>query len=75
MNLKKGCRVMLISGQEKGKSGAILEKVKGASFYIVEGLNKKLNFNKRVSDSSKRYLWLESPIKSSKLALLDGDLV
>ena len=41
MNIKKGDKVKVISGKDKGKSGAVLRAFPKLSKVLVEGVNKK----------------------------------
>ncbi len=41
MNIKKGDKVKVISGKDKGKSGSVLRAFPKLSKVLVEGVNKK----------------------------------
>jgi len=53
MKIKKGDKVIVITGKEKGKSGAVLRAFPKISQVLVEGLNKK-KLHKRPKKSNEK---------------------
>ncbi len=71
MNIKRGDKVLILSGNERGKSGKVLKVFPGTSRAIVEGLN----FIKRHSRPSSKnqqggIIEKEAPIHLSNLRLV-----
>jgi large subunit ribosomal protein L24 len=71
MNIKKGDKVLILSGNERGKSGKVLKVFPGASRAIVEGLN----FIKRHSRPTSKnqqggIIEKEAPIHLSNMRLV-----
>ena len=53
MKIKKGDKVIVITGKEKGKSGSVIKAFPKDSMVLVEGLNKK-KLHKRPKKSNEK---------------------
>jgi large subunit ribosomal protein L24 len=72
MKLRKGDKVKVITGKDKGKSGAILMVLKESNRVVVEGVNivKKAVKPGRVSKEG-GIIKVERPINASNVMFLD----
>ena len=73
LRIKKGDVVIVLSGEDKGKTGKVKEIVSGASRVIVEGVNmckKHQKLQKQGGESG--IVEKEQSVHSSNLALYDG---
>jgi large subunit ribosomal protein L24 len=72
MKLRKGDKVIVISGGEKGLKGEIVKVYPSENTVVVTGVNKKHNFLKpSQSNPEGGVVSIEKPIDASKVALLD----
>ena len=72
LHVKKGDRVMIIRGADKGKTGNILEVLPKKYKAIVEGANIVKKHMKPTNDSPGGINEIPAPIHLSKLMLIDG---
>jgi large subunit ribosomal protein L24 len=71
MRLKKGDTVKVLSGNDKGKTGEILEIIPKTEKIIVKGINiRKKNVKPRRQGEEGGIISTELPIHSSKVALV-----
>ena len=68
MHIKKGDKVIVITGKDKGKSGVVLKAFPKISHVLVEGLNKK-KVHKRPKKSNEKGKIIEqaTPINVSNV--------
>jgi large subunit ribosomal protein L24 len=73
--IRKGDVVQVLSGRDKGKRGSVLRAIPGFGV-IVEGVNKVLRATKAnpMKGQVGGFVGKEMPMKTSKLALVDGAL-
>lgn len=70
--LKRGDRVIIIAGNEKGKTGKILRRVKDR--VVVEGINIRKRHVKRSQDNPQgQILTFEAPIHASNVRACTGE--
>jgi large subunit ribosomal protein L24 len=53
MKIKKGDTVTIIAGNDKGKTGTVLEFMREAKKVLVEGINMKTHFMKQTDTNKK----------------------
>lgn len=71
--IKKGDKVTILSGKDKGKSGKVLEILKGDSKIVIEGLNlSKKHLRKRSESEPGGIKEIPMPLSLSKVALFCG---
>ena len=76
MHLKKGMNVKVISGNNKGQSGKILEVFPKAFKAIVEGVNfRKRSVRPTQDNPSGGFVDREAPMHTSNLMVLHNDQV
>jgi large subunit ribosomal protein L24 len=68
MKLKKGDKVRVISGKDKGKSGVILRSYPKTRTIIVEGMNVHKRHTRKVGNQSGRIIEKSLPIHISNVA-------
>ena len=72
MRIKKGDKVVVISGHEKGKEGIVTKTMPKEEMVIVEGLNKVTKHNKPNQQNTEGSITTkEAPIHVSNVAILD----
>lgn len=71
MNLKKGDKVIVIAGSNKGKEGKILKTFKADNRIIVEGVNMIKKHQKANGNETGGILETEAPIHVSNVMLID----
>ena len=72
MKIKKGDKVVVISGHEKGKEGIVTKTFPKEEKVIVEGLNKVTKHNKPNQQNTEGSITTkEAPIHVSNVAILD----
>lgn len=72
MKIKKGDKVVVISGHEKGKEGVVIASMPKENKVIVEGLNKVTKHNKPNQQNTEGSITTkEAPIHVSNVAILD----
>ena len=71
MKLKKGDNVIVLSGNDKGKTGEVLEVIPKTQKIVVKGVNiRKKHVKPRKAGEEGGIIPSEFPIHSSKVALL-----
>jgi large subunit ribosomal protein L24 len=68
MKIKKGDKVKVISGKDKGKSGLVLRSFPKTRRVIVEGMNVHKRHTRRVGNQSGRIVEKSLPIDASNVA-------
>jgi len=72
MKIKKGDKVKVISGKDKGKIGNVVAVVRSTSKVVVEGVNMLTKFEKKQSETKKGGIRKEeAPIYASKVQIVD----
>ena len=72
LHIKKGDKVLVISGNAKGKEGKVLEVIRSKNKAIVEGLNLITKHNKPSAQNPNGGIdKTEAPIHISNLMLVD----
>ena len=69
--LKKGDTVVVLTGKDKGKQGAITAVLPKEGKAVVEGINTAIRHTKQTAASQGGRISKELPIDLSNLALLD----
>ncbi|MBN2638135.1 MAG: 50S ribosomal protein L24 [Bacteroidales bacterium] len=73
MHIKKGDNVMVIAGNDKGRSGRVLEVIAEKSRAIVEGVNLVSKHTKpNATHPNGGIVKKEAPVHISNLKLIDG---
>ena len=71
MRLKKGDRVRVISGKDKGKEGKILVAFPAENKVIVEGVNVQTKHQRQTPTQAAEIKHQEGPIDASNVMLID----
>ena len=71
--LKKGDRVVVLAGKDKGKEGEIAQVLPKAGKAVVDGINIAVRHTKQSANSQGGRLPQAMPIDLSNLALLDAN--
>lgn len=71
MNLKKGDKVIVIAGSNKGKEGKILKTLKTSNKIIVEGINLIKKHKKANGSETGGIVEMEAPIHASNVMIVD----
>jgi large subunit ribosomal protein L24 len=71
--LKKGDKVVVLAGKDKGKKGEITSVMPAAGKAIVDGVNIAIRHTKQSQSSQGGRLPQAMPIQLSNLALLDAN--
>jgi len=71
IKLKKGDKVKIITGKDKGKEGSILKVIPSDNKAIVSGINLVKKHMKATKESEGGIISKELPIHISNLSLLD----
>lgn len=69
--IRKGDNVIVISGREKGKSGAVLRVLRSENRVLVQGINMVKRHTRPSQVSAGGILEKESPLHISNVALVD----
>lgn len=75
LKIKKGDRVIVRTGRDKGKVGTVSKVLKASSSLIVEGVNMVTKHVKPSQTSSGGIVQQESKIHVSNVAILDPKLM
>ncbi|TQM94217.1 50S ribosomal protein L24 [Roseinatronobacter monicus] len=71
--LKKGDKVIVLTGKDKGKTGEIDRVMPAENKAVVNGLNISIRHTKQTQQSQGGRLPQAMPIQLSNLALVDGN--
>ena len=71
MNFKKGDKVNVIAGKDKGKSGKILRVLRNSDRVVVEGINVVKKHQKPNGQETGGILDVEAPIAASNVMIVD----
>ena len=71
--LKKGDKVVVLTGKDKGKQGEISSVMPKANKAVVEGINISIRHTKQSQTSQGGRLPQAMPVDLSNLALVDGN--
>jgi large subunit ribosomal protein L24 len=71
--IKKGDRVLVIAGKDKGKTGNVLQVIPADERAVVQGLNLVRRHTKQTPAQEAGIYTREAPIHLSNLALLGPD--
>ncbi len=71
--LKKGDRVIVLAGKDKGKTGEITQVMPQAGKAVVDGVNMAIRHTRQSQNSQGGRLPKAMPIDLSNLAYVDGD--
>ena len=71
MKIKKGDKVVVLTGKDKGKTGEVLKSMPTKSRVIVQGVNIVKKHNKPTQFSAGGIEEIEKPIHVSNVALAD----
>lgn len=74
LKVKKGDRVVVLSGKDKGKEGVILESLPSVGKVVVEGINQaKKHVRPSAQDAQGGIKTIEAPIHASNVMLIGKD--
>ncbi len=71
--LRKGDKVVVIAGKDKGREGEITRVLTEANKAVVSGVNVAIRHTRQTAQSQGGRIAKEMPIELSNLALLDGN--
>ena len=71
MNIKKGDKVIVTKGKDKGKTGKVLAAFPKTDMVLVEGLNMKKHHQKPTRTEKGKTIDVSHPITRANVALLD----
>lgn len=71
--LKKGDKVVVLAGKDKGKQGEIAQVMPAANKAIVDGINMSIRHTKQSQTAQGGRLPKAMPVDLSNLALLDAN--
>jgi large subunit ribosomal protein L24 len=71
--IKKGDRVVVLAGKDKGKSGQVLEVIPTEERALVQGINLVRRHTKQTAARDAGIYTRESPIHLSNLAVADAN--
>jgi len=69
--IKKGDRVVVLAGKDKGKTGQVLSVIPSETRAIVQGINLVRRHQKQTASSDAGIFTKEAPIHLSNLAVAD----
>ena len=73
MKVKKGDKVKILSGKDRGKTGTIKQVFRKSAKVIVEGINFVTTYEKKKNEQKKGgIIKVEGPISVSKVQILDA---
>ena len=73
MRIKKGDKVVVISGKDKGKEGVVVECIPSQGKVVVDGVNvRKVHVKPTQQNPEGGIFELEKPIDISNVMFLDG---
>ncbi len=71
MKIKKGDNVMVVSGKDKGKTGAVLRVFPRVGRVIVEGVAVHKRHSKKIAGQTGRIIDILLPISASNVMVMD----
>ena len=71
MNFKKGDKVVVITGKDKGKEGTITKTLRAENKVIVEGINVVKKHVKPQGNQPGSIVEVEAPIHASNVMIID----
>jgi large subunit ribosomal protein L24 len=71
MKIKKGDKVVVLSGDDKGKTGEVLKAMPKAGKVVVQGVNLVKRHTKPSQTSAGGIISKEAPINVSNVAIVD----
>ena len=71
--IKKGDRVVVLAGKDKGKSGQVLRVIPDETRAVVQGLNLVRRHTKQTASQDAGIFTKEAPIHLSNLAVADAN--
>ncbi|MDC9824748.1 50S ribosomal protein L24 [Devosia sp. ZB163] len=71
--IKKGDRVVVLAGKDKGKTGQVLQVIPTETRAVVQGLNLVRRHTKQTASQDAGIFTKEAPIHLSNLAVADKD--
>jgi large subunit ribosomal protein L24 len=71
--IKKGDRVVVLAGKDKGKTGQVLQVIPSETRAVVQGLNLIRRHTKQTASQDAGIFTREAPIHLSNLAVADGN--
>ena len=71
--LRKGDKVVVIAGRDKGREGEITRVLTEANKAVVSGVNVAIRHTRQTASSQGGRIAKEMPIELSNLALVDGN--
>ncbi len=71
--IKKGDKVVILAGKDKGKSGPVLQVIPSESRAVVQGLNLVRRHTKQTASQDSGIYTREAPIHLSNLAIADAN--
>ena len=71
--IKKGDKVVVLAGKDKGKSGPVLQVIPSESRAVVQGLNLVRRHTKQTASQDSGIYTREAPIHLSNLAIADAN--
>ena len=71
LKVKKGDKVVVITGRDKGKSGEILQVLRAENRVIVQGINMAQRHQRQTMQQEGGIIQKELPIHVSNVALID----
>ena len=69
--IKKGDRVVVLTGKDKGKTGSVLQVLPGDNRAVVQGVNLIRRHTKQTAEREAGIYTREAPIHLSNIALAD----
>ena len=71
--IKKGDRVVVLTGKDKGKTGQVLQVIPSETRAVVQGLNLVRRHTKQTASQDAGIFTKEAPIHLSNLAVADAN--
>jgi len=71
LHIRKGDTVMVIAGDDKGKTGAVIQVIPAKMRAVVEGVNIVKKHTKATQDSEGGIVEMPAPVHVSNLSLVD----
>ena len=71
--IKKGDKVIVLAGKDKGKTGKVLQVIPSDTKALVSGINLVRRHQKQTQSQDAGIITKEAAIHLSNIALVDGD--